>query len=76
MTRNLENLLDLASLADRLNISPRLLGDPAWRRRVGLAAIKVGGALRFAPSDVERWLKQRHEAAVWGQSRGAPGARA
>jgi hypothetical protein len=56
-----EPLLDTHSLAERLNISPRLPADAAWRRRVGLVAFKVGGAVRFAPSEVQRWLQERRE---------------
>ncbi len=44
--------------AARLGQSPRSLGDPRWRRRVGLRATRVGRSLRFLESDVERLLKQ------------------
>jgi hypothetical protein len=54
-------LLTVAEAAQLVRASPRRLTDRAWRQRVGLCAIRVGGALRFDPSDVARWLEDRRE---------------
>ena len=54
------------ALGLRVDPQPRRLTDRAWRARVGLPAIHVGGALRFATQDLDARLAGRRE-----QPRGA-----
>jgi hypothetical protein len=60
--------LDKYQAAQFLNISHRRLGDRAWRRRVGLPAIRVGVTLRFHPYALRRWLGERSERALFGDA--------
>jgi hypothetical protein len=54
-------LLDRHQASHLLNVSHRRLGDPAWRRRFNLPAVKVGGSLRFDPDALRQWLDARRE---------------
>lgn len=56
-----EPLLTCREVADLFKCSPRSLGNPAWRRSIGLPAIKLGRGLRFRPADVEACMEKRRE---------------
>lgn len=52
-----ETYLDTTALAEWFGISPEAVR--AWRKRgVGPRAMKIGGAVRYAESDVLNWIKQ------------------
>ena len=48
-----EQLLTLAELAKRLQLSPKTI------RRLRIPCLRIGRALRYRPSDVERFLAAR-----------------
>ena len=60
----LDELVDKVEAARLLGVSPRRLNDRAWRARYGLPALRVGGALRFVPRELQRWLEARRERAA------------
>jgi excisionase family DNA binding protein len=39
-----------------LGVARRTVEDWRWRRRVGLRAVRIGGALRFRESEITRLL--------------------
>jgi hypothetical protein len=57
--------VDRALTADEtagiLGVSPRSILDPRYRRRIKLAATRVGRSVRFRMSDVEGVLKRGRE---------------
>jgi hypothetical protein len=53
--------LDKYAAARLLGIEPRLIHSRAWRARYGVPALRVGGALRFDPQELQRWLARRRE---------------
>lgn len=58
---NPPQLLDLQGLATYLKVRPKTINN--WRAvGKGPRGVKVGGALRFRPSDVEAWLDSQLEA--------------
>ena len=48
-------------LALLLRLAPNTIRDERWRRRVGLRACRVGGALRFLRQDVEAVFRRGRE---------------
>ena len=57
----LEPLLSIEELAEYLDVPVTTIRD--WRTDgKGPCAIKVGGRVRFATSDVLAWLLRQHEA--------------
>lgn len=57
---DLEPLLSIEELADYLNIPVSTIRD--WRTDgKGPRAIRLGGRLRFAVSDVQAWLGEQRE---------------
>jgi predicted DNA-binding transcriptional regulator AlpA len=53
--RNLEKLMGVEELAELLGVPPRTIYS--WRYRgVGPRAIKVGGAVKYEPAEVRRYL--------------------
>lgn len=53
-----EALLSEAAAAQRLGLSIKTL--QGWRyRRTGPPYVKVGGAVRYRPTDLEAWLQAR-----------------
>ena len=59
--RGLEPLLSIEELADYLDVPVTTIRD--WRTDgKGPCAIKVGGRVRFATSDVLTWLLRQREA--------------
>jgi excisionase family DNA binding protein len=57
----LEPLLSIEELAEYLHVPVTTIRD--WRTDgKGPCAIKVGGRVRFATSDVLAWLRQQREA--------------
>ena len=59
--RGLEPLLSIEELAEYLDVPVTTIRD--WRTDgKGPCAIKVGGRVRFATSDVRTWLLRQREA--------------
>ena len=56
-------LLDAREVGALLGLSTRTVYTKAWRRGVGLPAIRIFGVLRFRPEDVERVLNDLCESA-------------
>ncbi len=48
----LSRSVNKAAAGDLLGLKASTLADPRWRKRVGLRAFRVGGALRFREQDV------------------------
>jgi hypothetical protein len=61
MPGSTSHLLDKHQASELLSVSPRRLGDPAWRRRFGVPAIRVGGSLRFDAAELRQWLEACRE---------------
>ena len=57
-------LLDKHSAGRLLGVAPRLIQSRAWRARYGVPALRVGGALRFNPQELQEWLARRRERPV------------
>lgn len=53
--------LTAVETADLLGLSPRTLYTKSWRERHGLRAQKIGRALRFRVSEVQRFLDVNRE---------------
>ena len=56
----MESLMTIADVAEKMNLT-----EAAIRKFVLLKTIpfvKVGATVRFIPSDVEEWIKERREA--------------
>lgn len=52
-----EQYLDTSGLAELLKVAPDTVRG--WRKRgTGPRALMVGGAVRYAWTDVQRWLNQ------------------
>ncbi len=49
--------LDVRGAATVLGLRPATLYSKAWRGRVGLRAVKIGGSLRFLERDLYRLLE-------------------
>jgi excisionase family DNA binding protein len=47
-------LLDIADVAERLNVTERFVRRLVFERRIPF--LKVGHFVRFEPADVERWI--------------------
>ncbi len=47
--------------AEILGQQPSTVGDPRWRRRVGLRATRIGRSLRFLERDIQDLLKRGRE---------------
>ncbi len=50
--------------AQFLKCSVNSLRDPAWRRRAGLHAVRIGRSLRFRKSDLLKFLDGQREVFV------------
>ena len=50
--------------AEILGVSHRTISDYRWRKRIGLRAVRVGGALRFLETDLMKLLHSRPETFV------------
>lgn len=57
-TQEVPQLLTLAQLADRLNVSPKVIYGLRYRGEAP-PAIRVGRELRFRLVDVEQWESSR-----------------
>jgi excisionase family DNA binding protein len=58
----MEKLLSIDEVSDLLGVPVSSLRQ--WRvRSLGPPAAKVGKHLRYSPSDVQRWLEDRKDAA-------------
>jgi hypothetical protein len=60
----IEALLTARQVAEALKISPRSVSDRRFRRRIGLQAVKVGGAVRFRASAVQGVMRPELEASA------------
>ena len=58
---NTNRVLTPEALALLLHLAPSTVRDHRWRRKVGLRATHVGGALRFLLEDVEGLLRRGRE---------------
>ncbi len=56
-----EKLLTAEEVAAPWDVSPSLLRNPAWRRRHGLVAIRIGRLLRFSAADVADFERRHAE---------------
>jgi excisionase family DNA binding protein len=54
-----EDLLTPEQVAKRLRVSPRWVRDHATRRSPRIPAVDLGSRMRFRPSDVEEFIRQR-----------------
>lgn len=53
--------LRLADAARYLGVSPRSLADRGWRRRHGIPYFKIGAAVIFDVTALDRWLARHAE---------------
>lgn len=58
-TRLSEDLLTPEQVAKRLRVSPRWVRDHATRRSPKIPAVDLGSRMRFRPSDVEEFIRER-----------------
>jgi len=66
--RLLGNLMTPAEAAAKLGVQMSTMA--AWRTSgKGPIFTKVGGAVRYAPADIERWLQSRRSAATPAERR-------
>jgi excisionase family DNA binding protein len=63
-TRNNEQLLGPAEVAEWLGVSAGWVRDHATRKDPRIRAIKIGKLLRFRPKDVEDFLRESTENAA------------
>jgi len=54
-----EDLLTPEQVAKRLRVSPRWVRDHATRRSPRIPAVDLGSRMRFRPSDVEQFIRER-----------------
>lgn len=55
-------IVSLEEVAKRYDLAPRTVYDPAWRRRVGLPAVKLGGRIvGVRADDLARVLRREFE---------------
>ena len=54
-------MLTIGEAAEFLRCSANSLSDPAWRRSVGLPAVRIGRAVRFLESDLIGFLRNQRE---------------
>ena len=54
-----EDLLTPEQVAKRLRVSPRWVRDHATRRAPRIPAVDLGSRMRFRPSDVEQFIRER-----------------
>ena len=55
-----------------LDVRPQSLRDPRFRQRIGLKAVRVGRALRFRITDLERLAERGEERVPVGVEQSAP----
>jgi excisionase family DNA binding protein len=56
-----ETIYTTKEIATFMKISEKTVGNPAWRKSIGLPAIRLGRELRFRESDVRKCLDGRRE---------------
>lgn len=49
----MDQLLTAADVAELLRTTRDVVYSPAWRRRIGLPAVRIGRSLRFRVADVQ-----------------------
>ena len=54
-----EDLMTPEQVAKRLRVSPRWVRDHATRRSPRIPAVDLGSRMRFRPSDVEQFIRER-----------------
>lgn len=52
-----EPIYTTKEVATFMKLSEKTIGNPSWRRSVGLPAIRLGRELRFRQSDVHKCLE-------------------
>ncbi len=70
----LQELIPLAEVGRRLGLAWRTVTDSAWRRRVGLAVVRVGPRgkiLGTRPQDLRRVLRRERLDRAINKARGA-----
>ncbi len=53
-----EHLISADNLAAQVGVKPATVRDARWQARVGLRAVRLGGAVCFAARDVRRLIAQ------------------
>jgi hypothetical protein len=56
-----ETIYTLKEIAAFMKVAEKTVGNPAWRKSIGLPAIRLGRKLRFRESDVRKCLDGRRE---------------
>ena len=54
-----DDLLTPEQVAKRLRVSPRWVRDHATRRSPRIPAVDLGSRMRFRPSDIEQFIRER-----------------
>ena len=57
-----DNLLNIASVAEKLGVGERHIRRLVFERRIPF--IKWGHLIRFDPADIERWIEQQRRPAI------------
>lgn len=57
-----EKLLSVSDVANWLQVSQAWVRDHSTRKYPRLPAMKMGGLLRFCPSDVQRFIEEQRTA--------------
>ncbi len=60
---DLDNLLDIDQVADRLGMTPAAMHSMRYRGD-GPRAVKIGRKLRFRADDIDAWIDSRREPAA------------
>lgn len=60
-------LLTRDEVAQMLRVAPKMLNQRAYRRRLGLPVVRIGGAIRFHRADVERCIQAGRESLDEGE---------
>jgi len=53
----MDQLLDIAQAAERLNVTPRFIRRLIAERRIDY--LKIGKFIRFHPSDLDTWIEHQ-----------------
>jgi len=57
-------LLDVSQLSAMLNVKKKTIYD--WVHKGKIPYLKLGGLLRFDPTDIDQWLKKKkHKKKSW-----------
>ena len=56
-----ERLISIDEAAGRLGLNSRTLRERAYRERIGLGWIKIGRKIKFADSELTKFIRQRRQ---------------